>query len=66
MDSGRFSSGPSPFNINLGGVMSQDVVLMDMLGSAFRIITFSAIALFAVALIVVLWLCCTDQKYPDN
>lgn len=46
--------------------MSQDVVLMDMLGSAFRIITFSAIALFAVALIVVLWLCCTDQKYPDN
>jgi len=66
MDSGWFSSVPSPFNINWGGIMTQDVVLMDLLGSAFQIITFSAVALFAVALIVVLWLCCTDQKSPDK
>jgi hypothetical protein len=46
--------------------MTQDAVLMDMLGSAFQVITFSSIALFAVALIVVLWLCCTDQKSPDK
>ena len=46
--------------------MSPDVVLMDMLGSTFQIITFSAIALFVLAFLVVLWLCCTDQKYPDN
>jgi len=55
-----------PFKINWGGVMTQDIVLMDMLGAAFQIVTFSAIALFAVALIAVLWLCCTDQKSPDN
>jgi len=46
--------------------MTQDVVLMDLLGSAFRIITFSAIALFALALIVVLWLCCTEHKSIDK
>ena len=46
--------------------MTQDIVLMDLLGSAFQIITFSSIALFAVALVVVLWLCCTDQKSSDN
>jgi len=66
MDSGWLSSEPSPFNIKFGGVMTPDVALMGLLGSAFQIVTFSAIALFAVALIVVLWLCCTDQKYPDN
>lgn len=46
--------------------MTPDVALMGLLGSAFQVITFSAIALFAIALIVVLWLCCTDQKSPDN
>jgi len=67
MDAGRFSPGLSPFNkTNVGGVMTQDVVLMDMLGSAFQIITYSAIALFAVALVVVLWLCCTEHKSPDK
>jgi len=46
--------------------MSQDAVLMDILSSSFRIVTFSAVALFAVALIVVLWLCCTEHKSPDK
>ena len=46
--------------------MTPDVALMGLLGSAFQIVTFSAIALFAIALIVVLWLCCTDHKSPDE
>ena len=46
--------------------MTPDATLMDLLGSAFQIIMFSAVALFAVALIVVLWLCCTDQKSSDK
>jgi hypothetical protein len=50
----------------MGGVMTPDIVLMDMLGSLFQIITFSAVALFALALIVVLWLCCNEHKSPDN
>ena len=62
MDSGRLSRGLSPFNITLGGIMTPDAVMMGMLGSAFRIVTFSAIALFAVAVLVVLWLCCTEDK----
>ncbi len=46
--------------------MTPDAALMGLLGSAFQIITFSSIALFAVALIVVLWLCCTEHKSHDN
>ena len=52
--------------MDLGGVMTPDVALMGLLGSAFQIVTFSAIALFAVALIVVLWLCCTEHKSQDK
>ncbi len=66
MDLGRLSLEPSPFNIKWGGVMTPDTALMDLLGSAFQIITFSAIALFVVALVVVLWLCCTEHKSPDK
>jgi hypothetical protein len=46
--------------------MAPDAVMMDMLGSAFRIVSFSAIGLFAVAVVVVLWLCCTEHKSPDK
>jgi len=46
--------------------MTPDATLMGMLGSAFRIISFSSIALFAVAVVVVLWLCCTEHKSPDK
>jgi len=46
--------------------MTPDTTLMGMLGSAFRIVSFSAIALFAVAVLVVLWLCCTKDKSPDK
>lgn len=52
--------------MDLGGVMTPDVALMGLLGSAFRIISFSSIALFAVAVIVVLFLCCTEHKSPDK
>jgi len=52
--------------MDLGGVMTPDVALMGLLGSAFQIVTFSAIALFVIALIVVLWLCCTEHKSPDK
>lgn len=67
MDSGRLSKGLSPFNIiTLGGVMTPDAVMMGMLGSAFQIVTFSAIGLFIVAVVVVVWLCCTVDKSPDK
>lgn len=46
--------------------MTPDATLMGMLGSAFRIVSFSAIALFAVALVVVLWLCIFEPKNPKN
>ncbi len=46
--------------------MTPDVALIDILGSALQIITFSAIALFAVALVIVVWLCCTGHKSPDK
>ena len=46
--------------------MNQDVVLMDMLGSAFQIVTFSAIGLFVAAVIVIVWLCCTEHNSPDK
>jgi hypothetical protein len=46
--------------------MAPDGALMGMLGSAFRIVSFSAIALFVVAILVVLWLCCTKDKSPDK
>ena len=49
-----------------GGVMNPDATLMGMLGSAFRIVSISAIALFAVAVLVILWLCCTEHKSPDK
>jgi hypothetical protein len=66
MDSGRLSKELSPFNITLGGVMNQDVILMDMLGSAFQIVSFSAIGLFVAAVVVVVWLCCTEDKSSDK
>ncbi|UCE40577.1 MAG: hypothetical protein JSV17_14140 [Candidatus Aminicenantes bacterium] len=46
--------------------MTPDAVMMDMLGSAFQIVTFSAIGLFVAAVVVVVWLCCTDQKSQDK
>lgn len=46
--------------------MTPDATLLEMLGSVLRIITFSAIALFAVAVLVVLWLCCTEHRSPDK
>jgi hypothetical protein len=46
--------------------MTPDATLMGMLGSAFRIVSFSAIALFAVAVLVVLWLCYNEHKFPDE
>lgn len=46
--------------------MTPDATLMGMLGSAFRIVSFSAIGLFAVAVLFVLWLCCTEDKSPDK
>jgi hypothetical protein len=58
--------GRPPFTLSLGGVMNQDAVLMDMLGSGFQIISYSAIGLFVAALIVVVWLCCTEDKSSDR
>jgi hypothetical protein len=46
--------------------MLQDSVLMDMLGSGFQIINYSAIGLFIVAIFVVVWLCCTEDKSSDK
>jgi hypothetical protein len=46
--------------------MTPDATLMGMLGSAFQIISFSAIGLFVAAVVVVLWLCCTEDKSPDK
>jgi hypothetical protein len=46
--------------------MNQDVILMDMLGSAFQIVSFSAIGLFVAALVIVVVLCCTEHKSPDK
>jgi hypothetical protein len=40
--------------------------LMGFVGSLFQIITFSAAALFAFALIVIVWLCFTEPKKPEN
>jgi hypothetical protein len=50
----------------MGGDMNQDAVLMDMLGSGFQIISYSAIGLFVAALVVVVLLCCTEDKSPDK
>jgi len=46
--------------------MAPDSALMGMLGSAFRIVSFSAIALFAVSVLFVVWLCCNEHKSPDK
>jgi hypothetical protein len=46
--------------------MNQDVILMDMLGPAFQIVSFSAIGLFVAAVVVVVLLCCTGHKSPDK
>jgi hypothetical protein len=46
--------------------MNQDVILMDMLGSAFQFVSFSAIGLFVAAVVVVVLLCCTEHKSQDK
>ncbi len=46
--------------------MTPDAVMMGMLGSAFQIVTFSAIGLFIAAVVVVVWLCCTEDKSPEK
>ncbi len=60
----------------MGGVMSlmasfgqpvtPNTELMSFMGSLFQIITFSAAALFALALLVIVWLCFTGTKKPEN
>jgi hypothetical protein len=46
--------------------MNQDVVLMDVLGSAFQIVTYGAVALFVVVLLIILWLCWAERKSVDK
>jgi hypothetical protein len=60
----------------MGGVMSlmasfgqpvtPNAELMGFMGSVFQVITFSAAALFALALVVILWLCFTEPKKPED
>jgi len=50
----------------MGGVMTPDAALMDMLGSAFQIVTYGAIALFVLALVGILWLCVFEPKNPKS
>jgi hypothetical protein len=46
--------------------MAPDAPLMGILGSAFRIFIFSAIALFVLALVGILWLCVFEPKKPKS
>jgi hypothetical protein len=46
--------------------MTPDATLMSMLGSAFQVVTFSVMGLFVAAVVIVVWLCCTEDKSPDK
>jgi hypothetical protein len=51
---------------SFGQPVTPNSELMGFMGSVFQIITFSAAALFALALVVIVWLCFAEPKKPEN
>jgi len=51
---------------SFGQPVTPNTELMGFMGSLFQIITFSAAALFALALVVIVWLCFTESKKSEN
>jgi len=51
---------------SFGQPVTPNTELMGFMGSVFQIITFSAAALFILALFVIAWLCFTEPKKPEN
>jgi len=51
---------------SLGQPVTSNTDLMGFVGSVFQFITFSAAALFILALIVIVWLCFAEPKKPEN
>jgi disulfide bond formation protein DsbB len=51
---------------SFGQPVTPNTELMSFMGSLFQMITFSAAALFALALVVIVWLCFKETKKPEN
>jgi hypothetical protein len=51
---------------SFGQPVTPNSEMMGFMGSVFQIITFSAAALFALALVVIVWLCFAEPKKPEN
>lgn len=51
---------------SFGQPVTPNTELMSFMGSLFQMITFSAAALFALAVVVIVWLRFTEMKKPEN